>query len=114
MKTETALVFPTLPKDYAGLCRLQMPRPIHGRVEYANVAEVTDKMSLWQDDFTVDQAVGSLPRQPGTIHLRNSGRRGHARSRAKNWFTRLHEPNHQARLAMNLFRSNTSWFSTTR
>jgi hypothetical protein len=76
MKTETALVFPTLPKDYAGLCRLQMPRPIHDRVEYANVAEVTDKMSLWQDDFTVDQAVGSLPRQPGTIHLRNSGRRG--------------------------------------
>jgi antitoxin component HigA of HigAB toxin-antitoxin module len=55
MKTKTALVFPTLPKDYARLCRLQMPRPIHDRVEYANVAEVTDKMSLWQDDFTVDQ-----------------------------------------------------------
>lgn len=55
MRTKTALQFPTLPKDYAGLCQLQMPRPIHDAVEYANVAEVTDAMALWQDDFTGDQ-----------------------------------------------------------
>jgi hypothetical protein len=49
------LQFPALPKDYAGLCRLQLPRPVHDRVEYANVAEVTDAMALSQDDFTADQ-----------------------------------------------------------
>jgi antitoxin component HigA of HigAB toxin-antitoxin module len=55
MKAKNGLQFPALPKDYAGLCRLQMPRPVHDRVEYANVAEVTDAMALWQEDFTADQ-----------------------------------------------------------
>ena len=55
MKAKTELEVPALPKDYAGLCRLQMPRPIHDRVEYANVAEVTDAMALWQDEFSADQ-----------------------------------------------------------
>lgn len=55
MKPRTALRFPALPKDYAGLCRFKMPRPIHDRVDYANVAEITDAMALWQDDFTSDQ-----------------------------------------------------------
>jgi HTH-type transcriptional regulator/antitoxin HigA len=55
MKTQNALDFPKLPKDYPGLCRLHMPRPIHDRVEYLNVAEVTDAMALWQDEFTPDQ-----------------------------------------------------------
>jgi len=55
MRTKTALQFPALPKDYAALCQLQMPRPIHDRVEYENVAEVTDAMALWQADFTADQ-----------------------------------------------------------
>lgn len=55
MKAKTALEFPALPKDYAGLCRLQMPRPIHDRVEYANVAAVTNAMALWQEDFNQDQ-----------------------------------------------------------
>lgn len=55
MKAKTALEFTALPKDYAGLCRLQMPRPIHDRVEYANVADVTDAMALWKDDFSADQ-----------------------------------------------------------
>lgn len=55
MRTRTARQFPALPKDYAGLCQLQMPRPIHDAVEYANVVEVTDAMALWQEDFTADQ-----------------------------------------------------------
>jgi HTH-type transcriptional regulator / antitoxin HigA len=55
MKTRTALQFATLPKDYLGLCRIQMPRPIHDAMDYANVAEITDAMALWQEEFTLDQ-----------------------------------------------------------
>ena len=55
MKTKTKLRFADLPKDYASLCRLQLPRPIRDSVDYENVAEVSDAMVLWQDDFTDDQ-----------------------------------------------------------
>jgi len=55
MKTATKLRFKDLPKDYTGLCRLHLPRPIHDAVDYANVVEVTDAMVLWHDDFTPDQ-----------------------------------------------------------
>jgi HTH-type transcriptional regulator / antitoxin HigA len=55
MKTQDILQFAALPKDYAGLCQLQIPRPIHDLVEYGNVTAVTDAMALWQDDFTADQ-----------------------------------------------------------
>lgn len=55
MKTRKTLQFEALPKDYAGLCRRLMPRCIHDPVEYGNVAEITDAMVLWQDDFTPDQ-----------------------------------------------------------
>jgi HTH-type transcriptional regulator/antitoxin HigA len=41
--------------DYAGLCRVLLPRPIRDAVDYANVVEVTDAMVLWHDDFTRDQ-----------------------------------------------------------
>jgi HTH-type transcriptional regulator/antitoxin HigA len=37
--------FARLPKDYAGLCRVLTPRPIHDRVEFANVTEVADTMA---------------------------------------------------------------------
>jgi len=50
------LHFAALPKDYPGLCRMLPPRPIHDAVDYENVAEVTDAMALWQEDFTADQA----------------------------------------------------------
>jgi HTH-type transcriptional regulator / antitoxin HigA len=56
MKTKTKIRFQDLPKDYAALCRVWLPRPIHDAVEYDNTAEVTDAMALWQDDFTRDQA----------------------------------------------------------
>ena len=55
MKTKTKLRFQDLPKDYEGLCRVFLPRPIHDAVDYANVAEVADAMALWQDDYTADQ-----------------------------------------------------------
>jgi HTH-type transcriptional regulator/antitoxin HigA len=56
MKTKTKFRFQDLPKDYAALCRLFLPRPIHDAVDYANVVEVTDAMVLWHEDFSRDQA----------------------------------------------------------
>ena len=56
MKTKTKFRFADLPKDYTGLCRVFLPRPIHDAVDYANVSEVADAMVLWHDDFTRDQA----------------------------------------------------------
>lgn len=46
MKTTHAKVeFARLPKDYAGLCRILTPRPIHDKVDFENVAEITDAMA---------------------------------------------------------------------
>lgn len=56
MKTKSKLRFQDLPKDYSGLCQLLLPRPIHDAVDYSNVAEVTDGMTLWSKNFTRDQA----------------------------------------------------------
>jgi HTH-type transcriptional regulator/antitoxin HigA len=56
MKTKTKLRFQDLPKDYAALCRVFLPRPVHDAVDYANIVEVADAMVLWHDDFTRDQA----------------------------------------------------------
>lgn len=43
--TTTKIEFARLPKDYAGLCRLLTPRPIHDQVELENVTEITDAMA---------------------------------------------------------------------
>lgn len=56
MKPKIKLRFQDLPKDYASLCRMFLPRPIHDAVDYANVAEVTDAMALWHADYSRDQA----------------------------------------------------------
>lgn len=37
--------FSRLPGDYAGLCRLFIPRPIHDKVDYENVVEISDVMA---------------------------------------------------------------------
>jgi HTH-type transcriptional regulator / antitoxin HigA len=55
-RTKTKLRFRDLPKAYASLCGVFLPRPVHDDVDYANIVEVTDAMVLWQDDFTQDQA----------------------------------------------------------
>ena len=55
MKSKIKLRFQELPTDYAALCRVLLPRPIHDSAEYDNVAEVTDAMALWHDEFTADQ-----------------------------------------------------------
>src|SRR5687767_10580712 len=54
-KNTARLQFKDLPKDYARLCRVFLPRPVHDSVDYANVTEVSDAMALWVDDFTPDQ-----------------------------------------------------------
>ncbi len=45
MKTVTRLNFAGVPKDYAGLCRMLTPRPIHDKVDFENVTEITDAMA---------------------------------------------------------------------
>lgn len=55
MKTRSAPRFEDLPKDYRGLCRVFLPRPIRDAVDLGNVSEITDAMVLWYDDFTPDQ-----------------------------------------------------------
>jgi antitoxin component HigA of HigAB toxin-antitoxin module len=45
MKTATQLRFGVMPKDYAGLCQILTPRPIHDKVDYENVTEITDAMA---------------------------------------------------------------------
>ena len=54
MKMTLAKVeFARLPKDYAGLCRMLMPRPIHDKAEFQNVTEITDAMA--GHNLTADQ-----------------------------------------------------------
>jgi HTH-type transcriptional regulator/antitoxin HigA len=43
--TRTEIEFARLPKDYTGLCRLLTPRPIHDKVDFENVTEITDAMA---------------------------------------------------------------------
>jgi hypothetical protein len=38
--------FLDLPKGYAGLCRIKLPRPIHDATEYAEFAKVADAMTI--------------------------------------------------------------------
>ena len=56
MKTGTQLRFEAIPRDYAGLGRMLMPRPIHDQVDFENVTEITDamaghKLSPDQEDY---------------------------------------------------------------
>ena len=43
--TRTKIEFAKLPKDYAGLCRILTPRPIHDEEEFENVAEITKSLT---------------------------------------------------------------------
>ena len=55
MKTTRAKIeFAGLPQDYAGLCRMLTPRPIHDKVGFENVIEITDAMAGHK--LTPDQA----------------------------------------------------------
>ncbi len=43
--TKLPIKFAHLPKDYAGLCRMLMPRPIGDKVDLENVTRITDAMA---------------------------------------------------------------------
>src|SRR5208283_5838222 len=51
--TQAKTGFARLPKDYAGLCQILTPRPIHDKAEFQNVLEITDAMAGHK--FTPDQ-----------------------------------------------------------
>jgi HTH-type transcriptional regulator/antitoxin HigA len=51
--TRARVEFDRLPKEYAGLCRLLTPRPIHDKSESQNVLEITDAMA--GHELTPDQ-----------------------------------------------------------
>ena len=56
MKTQAKYQFSGLPRDYAGLCSLLMPRPIRDQVDLLNVTELTDavaghKLTADQEDY---------------------------------------------------------------
>lgn len=46
MNTKQTLTFEKMPKDYAGLCGLFLPRPIHDRVGYENNVESGEYFGL--------------------------------------------------------------------
>jgi len=43
--TKLPIQFAQLPKDYAGLCQMLMPRPIRDKVDLENVTVITDAMA---------------------------------------------------------------------
>lgn len=43
--THRKIEFVRLPRDYASLCRLLTPRPIHDKVDFQNASEITDAMA---------------------------------------------------------------------
>ncbi len=55
MKTKHSNHFSVMPKDYAGLCRVFLPRPIHDKVSYQNTVEIADVFAGFEDQMTEDQ-----------------------------------------------------------
>lgn len=49
------VVFADLPKDYAGLCGLLLPRPIRDKTDLQSVKEIAEAMAGFEDAFTKDQ-----------------------------------------------------------
>src|SRR5579862_8577129 len=54
--TKTPIQFARLPKDYAGLCRVYLPRPIHDEAEFDNAFEMGGalaghKLTKDQEDY---------------------------------------------------------------
>src|SRR5688500_18275662 len=43
--TRKLIQFERLPREYAGLCRMLLPRPIRDKVDLENVSEIADAMA---------------------------------------------------------------------
>ena len=55
MSTKHSYDFQAMPKDYAGLCRVFLPRPIHDKAGYENTVEVADAFAGFEHEMTGDQ-----------------------------------------------------------
>lgn len=55
MKTKHAYNFDAMPKNYAGLCRVFLPRPIHDDIGYENTVEIADVFAGMEHRMTEDQ-----------------------------------------------------------
>lgn len=55
MKTKDGYNFSSMPKDYASLCRVFLPRPIHDKVGYENTVRIADMFAGFEDRMTQDQ-----------------------------------------------------------
>lgn len=56
MKTKHHKIkFADLPTDYAGLCGVLVPRPIHDKATYDNALEVIEAMAGFEENFNEDQ-----------------------------------------------------------
>ena len=85
--THTKIEFTGLPKDYTGLCRMLTPRPIHDKVDFENVAEITDAMAGHKltadqedyfdllcrliEDYEKEQGLADLPEVSGLEALQH-------------------------------------------
>ena len=47
--------FREMPRDYEALCRVYLPRPIHDRAEYENVAEIARVFAGFEEAMSGDQ-----------------------------------------------------------
>jgi len=54
-RSKTRLRFADLPRDYEGLCRLHLPRPIHDKAEYGNTLEIAEIFAGFEADMTPGQ-----------------------------------------------------------
>lgn len=55
MKTKHSHNFSAMPTDYAELCRVFLPRPIHDEVGYQNTVEIADVFAGFEEQMTEDQ-----------------------------------------------------------
>jgi HTH-type transcriptional regulator/antitoxin HigA len=48
--------FADLPRDYAALCRIHLPRPIRDKEDYENTLEIAEALAGFESKMTADQA----------------------------------------------------------
>jgi antitoxin component HigA of HigAB toxin-antitoxin module len=56
MKTQHPQEFSAMPKDYVGLCRVLLPRPIHDEVGYQNTVEIADVFAGFENQMNPDHS----------------------------------------------------------
>lgn len=49
------LLFENLPKDYASLCQIYLPRPIHNRKQFSEAKKIADALAGFETHMSQDQ-----------------------------------------------------------